>query len=124
MSESAGSSRSGSQANTKGVTKLVLITVGMFGFGWALIPLYDLLCEVTGLGGDPGGQYAYDPASERVDTSRLVKVNFIVNTNDGMPWQFWSDKGGMVTGDGTWKEVEDPEAAASARIDRILTFRN
>lgn len=77
------------------VRKLLLIVVGMFAFGWALIPLYDLLCEITGLGGDTGGQYTYDPAEQRVDRSRLVKVNFIVNTNDGMPWDFWSDKGGM-----------------------------
>jgi cytochrome c oxidase assembly protein subunit 11 len=67
----------------------------MFGFGWALIPLYDLLCEVTGLGGRTGGAYAFDPATERVDRNRLVKVNFVTNTNAGMPWEFWSDKGGM-----------------------------
>jgi cytochrome c oxidase assembly protein subunit 11 len=88
------------------VGRLVLIVVGMFGFGWALIPLYGLLCDVTGLGGKTGGQYAYDPASERIDRSRLVKVNFVVNTNDGMPWQFWAEKNGMRVHPGELNEAK------------------
>ncbi|MEM8767652.1 MAG: cytochrome c oxidase assembly protein [Pseudomonadota bacterium] len=94
------------QANHgKTVRKLVFLVVGMFAFGWALIPLYDLICEVTGLGGDTGGQYAYDPADQRVDRSRLVKVNFITNTNQGMVWDFWSDKGGMRVHPGELNEA-------------------
>ncbi len=94
------------QANHgKTVRKLVFLVVGMFAFGWALIPLYDLICEVTGLGGDTGGQYTYDPADQRVDRSRLVKVNFITNTNQGMVWDFWSDKGGMRVHPGELNEA-------------------
>ena len=33
------------------VARLLLVTVGMFGFGFALVPLYDLFCDVTGLNG-------------------------------------------------------------------------
>ena len=33
------------------MTKLVLVTVAMFGFGFAMVPIYDVLCEVTGLNG-------------------------------------------------------------------------
>jgi len=73
------------------VGKLVLLVVGMFGFGFALVPLYDLLCEVTGLGGRTGGAYTYDAAATRPDTSRLVKVSFVTNANEGMPWEFWTD---------------------------------
>lgn len=79
----------GKHGNT--VAKLVLLVAGMFGFAFALVPLYDLLCEMTGLGGRTGGAYVYEPADTRVDTSRLVKVNLITNTNDGMPWQFWGE---------------------------------
>ncbi len=92
-------------ANARTVRKLVLIALGMFAFGWALIPLYDLFCEITGLGGDPGGQYAYDPAEQRVDRSRLVKVNFVTNTNAGMAWEFWSEKGGMRVHPGELNEA-------------------
>ncbi len=77
------------------VGKLVLLTVGMFGFAFALVPLYDLLCDITGLGGRTGDQYDYVPAQMAVDESRLIKVNFITNTNAGMPWRFESEKGGM-----------------------------
>lgn len=100
----SGSRHRRTQAST--VRNLVFLVVGMFAFGWALIPLYDLLCEITGLGGDTGGQYTYDPASERIDRSRLVKVNFVVNTNAGMPWRFWSDKNGMRVHPGELNEAK------------------
>lgn len=86
--------------------KLSLIVAGMFGFGFALVPLYNLLCDVTGLGGKTGGQYAYDEATARIDDSRLIKVNFITNTNAGMPWQFWSEKGGVRVHPGELKEAK------------------
>lgn len=86
--------------------KLCLIVVGMFGFGFALVPLYDLICEVTGIGGRTGGAYTYDPADMQRDTSRLVKVNFITNTNEGMPWKFWSASGGVRVHPGDLKEVK------------------
>lgn len=92
--------------NSKTALKLSLIVVGMFGFGFALVPLYDLLCEVTGLGGKTGGPYVYDPATAEIDTTRLIKVNFITNTNDGMPWQFWADKGGVRVHPGELKEAK------------------
>jgi cytochrome c oxidase assembly protein subunit 11 len=89
----------------KTALKLCLIVVGMFGFGFALVPLYDLLCDITGLGGKTGGPYAYDPAETRVDKNRLVKVNFITNTNGGMSWDFWSEKNGVRVHPGQLKEV-------------------
>ena len=86
--------------------KLCLIAVGMFGFGFALVPLYDLFCDITGLGGATGGQYTYDPAKSRVDKSRLVKVNFVTNTNGRMPWKFWSEKGGIRVHPGALNAVK------------------
>lgn len=86
--------------------KLVGLVVGMFGFGFALVPLYDVLCDLTGLGGRTGGQYEYDPAAMSRDASRLVKVNFITNTNGGMPWDFWSESGGVRVHPGDLKEVK------------------
>lgn len=85
--------------------KLSLIVVGMFGFGFALVPLYDILCEITGLGGRTGGEYTYDPATMQRDSSRLIRVNFITNTNAGMPWKFWSESGGVRVHPGELKEV-------------------
>ena len=88
------------------VAKLAAIGVGMFAFGWALIPMYDLLCEVTGLGGRTGDQYTYDAATVRPDRSRLVQVSFVTNTNAGMPWEFWAETGGVRVHPGEQNEVK------------------
>ena len=93
------------QAVNKIVGKLVLLVVGMFGFAFALVPLYDLFCEITGLNGKTGGPYTYDAATVQPDRSRLVKVNFITNTNGGMPWEFWSEKPGVRVHPGELKVV-------------------
>jgi cytochrome c oxidase assembly protein subunit 11 len=74
------------------VAKHLVIVVAMFGFGWAMVPLYNLLCEVTGLGGRTTGPYLYDPETMTADTSRLVRISFLANANDGMPWEFWADR--------------------------------
>ena len=87
------------------VRQSLLIVGGMCLFVVALVPLYDLFCEVTGLNGKTGGPYTFDPAATSPDTSRLVKVNFITNTNGGMVWKFWSEKGGVRVHPGELKEV-------------------
>ena len=77
------------------VKQTCLIVLGMCGFAFALVPLYDLFCEITGLNGKTGGPYTYDPATTTPDKSRLVKVNFITNVHEGMTWEFRPEKGGM-----------------------------
>ena len=88
------------------VTKLCLLVGGMFGFPFlVLVPLYNLLCEVTGLSGRTGGAYEYDPATAQIDVSREIKVNFITNTNAGMPWEFRPEKGGVRVNPGELQTV-------------------
>ena len=77
------------------VLKLLAGTAAMFGFAFALVPLYDVLCEVTGLNGKTGDQYEYAEADLEADRSRLVQIRFVTNANEGMPWAFGPDKGGM-----------------------------
>lgn len=72
---------------TRTALKLVVVVVGMFGFGFALVPLYDLICDVTGLNGKTGDQYT-EVESQVIDESRVVKLQFIANNNAGMPWEF------------------------------------
>lgn len=88
------------------IGKLVVAVLGMFAFGWAMIPLYGLICDITGLGGKTGGPYAFDPAQLEPDTSRLIKVNFLTNSSQGMPWEFWSEKSGVRVHPGQLKEVK------------------
>lgn len=74
--------------NRRGVWRLVAGVVGMFGFAFALVPLYNALCEVTGLNGKTGGQYTYTAAEAVVDETREVQVRFLVSNNAGMAWEF------------------------------------
>ena len=74
-------------ANRRMVRRLLLVTVAMFGFGFAMVPLYDVLCEVTGLNGKTGSRVAVvEPM--KVDESRTVTVEFVASLNLGAPWEF------------------------------------
>ena len=50
------------------VSRLLLVTVGMFGFGFALVPLYDMFCDITGLNGKTNAE-AFIPLADLIDTS-------------------------------------------------------
>lgn len=69
------------------IRRLLLLVVMMFGFGYALVPLYDVFCEVTGLNGKTGDQVILQE-QRVVDETRLVKVVFLASLNDSMPWRF------------------------------------
>ena len=66
--------------------KLLAVALGMFAFGYALVPLYNVICEVTGLNGKTGRVEAKN--SGEVDTSRWVTVEFTGNSMHGLPWEF------------------------------------
>lgn len=77
------------------VPKLVAMTIGMFGFGYLLVPLYDVFCEVTGIGGRTAGPSATAVAYEP-DTSRSIRVEFVGSVNDNGPWEFRPDQPSMT----------------------------
>ncbi|MEM7406072.1 MAG: cytochrome c oxidase assembly protein [Pseudomonadota bacterium] len=79
------------RVNRRTAWKLGGVFVLMFGFSFALIPLYDLLCEVTGLGGNTGVVNAAE-LDGQVDTSRTVKVQFLATANSRIPWEFAPDQ--------------------------------
>ncbi|OUS33762.1 cytochrome c oxidase assembly protein ['Osedax' symbiont bacterium Rs2_46_30_T18] len=72
--------------NNKLIFKLLGSTLLMFGFGFALVPLYDVFCQVTGINGKvdltPG---AYSKSS---NSNREIKIQFIAVNNEAMPWKF------------------------------------
>ncbi|TNF55591.1 MAG: cytochrome c oxidase assembly protein [Burkholderiales bacterium] len=73
------------RGNAKTLSKFVVVTLGMFGFGFALVPFYYKICEVTGI--NSGGEQSL-AKNTQVDTSRLVRLEFDANTNGELPWQF------------------------------------
>jgi cytochrome c oxidase assembly protein subunit 11 len=75
--------------NTKLVRILVLVVVGMFGFGFALVPLYNVLCEVTGLNGKVNKEAAKEERFQ-IDASREITVQFLTIVNESSPMKFGS----------------------------------
>lgn len=75
--------------------KLGVITLGMFAFGYALVPIYRAICEVTGINilalGEQRNNLAVGKAENtQVDTSRTITVEFDVNVRG--PWHFKPEK--------------------------------
>jgi cytochrome c oxidase assembly protein subunit 11 len=77
--------------NRRMLGKLAVVAAGMFTFGYALIPIYKHICELTGINilalGEkqvPGGSTA--GANTQVDTSRTITVEFDANARG--PWRF------------------------------------
>lgn len=68
------------------VIKLAVFAVAMFVAVFTIMPpLYNLLCEITGLRKVDG---AYQAEEIKVDTSREITVRFVATQNDAMPWDF------------------------------------
>jgi len=73
--------------NNRLAMRLGAVALAMFGFGYALVPLYDVFCDITGLNGKTGVATAADIAAG-VDERRLVTVEFDSNVNGALPWKF------------------------------------
>ncbi len=78
-------------SNQRVISRLVLLVTVMFGFGYALVPLYDVFCDITGLNGKTGDKISLNEP-RAVDESRLVRVTFLATLNDSMPWEFKPDE--------------------------------
>jgi cytochrome c oxidase assembly protein subunit 11 len=73
--------------NRRTARSLVLITVAMFGFGYALVPLYNVFCEVTGFNSRTSAITARTEVAEGVaDLARTVTVEFDGTVNSALAW--------------------------------------
>lgn len=72
------------QSNLTMLKKLLVIAVLMFGFGFALVPFYKKICEITGIN---NLQQPDTVLNTQVDKSRWLTVELDANTR-GLPWQF------------------------------------
>ncbi len=84
----------------KTVKNLIGITVGMFAFGFVLVPIYDVFCEITGLNGKITGPSFLSEESKAIVEQRELLVQFMTHNNESMPWEFDSEKSQMrvITG--------------------------
>lgn len=80
------------------IGQLVVLTVAMFGFGFLLVPLYDVFCEITGFGGRTNAQAA--AVAEAPDLTREVRVEFITTVNSYAQFEFAADLDSMTVNPG------------------------
>lgn len=73
--------------NSKLVRKLLWMVVGSLAFAFALVPLYDVLCTLTGLNGKTENSAALI-STAIPDESRWVTVQFTSNVMPGLGWNF------------------------------------
>lgn len=71
--------------NARTLRKLAVVAVAMFGFGFALVPFYKKICEVTGLN---DLQKPDTVVNTQVDASRTVVLELDANTRNELPWAF------------------------------------
>jgi cytochrome c oxidase assembly protein subunit 11 len=78
------------------VRKLAVIVLAMFAFGYALVPIYKTICEMTGINilalGEQvmAGKGPQQPINTQIDTSRTITVEFDANARG--PWEFKPEK--------------------------------
>lgn len=108
--------------------RLGLAAVAMFGFGYALVPLYDVACEALGLNGrssaleqaataPAGSGTAAGAAAREVDRSRTVTVEFVGNAGQGLEWDFGPSVARMTVHPGA---VMETTYRAHNRADRTI----
>ncbi|MEK7231513.1 MAG: cytochrome c oxidase assembly protein [Pseudomonadota bacterium] len=73
------------QSNLLTMRKLLVVAVAMFGFGFALVPFYQKICEVTGVNSllKPD-----EVTNTQLDAARLVTIEFDSNLRSNLPWTF------------------------------------
>jgi cytochrome c oxidase assembly protein subunit 11 len=66
------------RANRKLLVGLLIMTAGSFAFGWALVPLYDVLCKVAGIG-NAEAKAGAATVTEAVDPNREIIIEFVTS---------------------------------------------
>ncbi len=66
----------------------LLIVVAMFGFGYVMVPIYDIICDVTGLNGKTGRLSEAEAAARAGDVEREITVEFTASVNRNGDWIF------------------------------------
>lgn len=104
VAEPTQSSQTQQQQNRRLTRSLWWFVLGSFAFGWALVPLYDVLCSITGYGSKKELLVSAQ-ASTTIDMNRLVTVEFVSSMPTDGAWEFGPDKGELQVHPGQLYEV-------------------
>ena len=84
--------------NTRLIVSLLTVVALSFGFGFALVPLYDVFCEITGFGGRTNAQTV--SVEEAPDLDREIRVEFVTTLNSYAQFEFDADVPSMTVNPG------------------------
>jgi cytochrome c oxidase assembly protein subunit 11 len=79
------------KSHAKVAGKMVTLACAMFGFGYLMVPLYDIICDITGINGKTGRVSTAEASlaqSQLVAEDRTVIVEFVSSINQGGSWIF------------------------------------
>ncbi len=82
------------------IAHLFLIPLVMFGFGYLMVPIYNIFCDLTGLNGKTGSISVPRAQALEVDEDRLVRVEFLGSLNQTAPWEFGPEVSSMMVNPG------------------------
>jgi cytochrome c oxidase assembly protein subunit 11 len=90
----------------RSVRRLSLLVLIMFGFGFAMVPLYDLLCSVAGINGIATARSLNETElSGIVDKNREITIEFDATNNAELPWDFYPVTKRVTVHPGEFKSV-------------------
>jgi len=72
------------QENRRLSTRLAIVAVAMFGFGFALVPFYNQICAALGVNSI---EERSEPLNSQIDATRTITIELDSNTHD-LPWRF------------------------------------
>ena len=105
-------------SNAKLVRRLLFIVVGMFAFGFALVPLYDVFCDLTGLNGRTVKR-ADIGIQTLVDNSRNIRVEFVTMNKTGLQTNFKALAEHVDVHPGEMKEVTFTVSNELAQVQTV-----
>jgi len=78
------------QRKTKQALLYGLIAIAMFGFAYALVPLYDVLCKALGINGKTS--LVATKNVSHIDKSRTITMQFLATNNQNINWEFYPNQ--------------------------------
>jgi cytochrome c oxidase assembly protein subunit 11 len=72
------------QQNRKLSTRLAIVAIGMFGFGFALVPFYNQICAALGVNSIEKPEAV---TNSQIDQSRTITIELDSNVHN-LPWRF------------------------------------
>lgn len=103
------------------LVKLVALPILMFGFGYLMVPLYDVFCDLTGLNGKTGSMTNQEANQLVINKERSIKVQFVASVNQNGPWEFEPTEVTMMAHPG---QTYNTAYFAKNKLDKEMTSQS